>query len=1634
MTKDGSSGPHGLERAPNIDRGRAFGHENQGHVQQVVHMVPPAPRVLPFIAHSPYCGLQAFRESETHLFFGREDWTAKLLAAVQAHGFTLLTGASGVGKSSLVRAGLLPRLRALHPSRSVRVLELKPDRDPFTALWSALTSGPDALPAQEAWEAQRPSPNTLLKMWLRLRQPNQTWFVFVDQAEELFTLCTDEQRRTAFIDGLLQLWQRGGAEVRIVMALRADFLDRLDGHPGLAALLLDRLLFMTSPDKDALHACIEQPARMHGVKLEPGLLEMLLEDVDGRPGVLPLLEFTLDRLWLVDQPADDRTLSIASYRGLGSVMSALSQYAETLYQQVCELTQRGSHPADVIRRALLRLVEVSGDGAGAKMVRRRVLLTEFSPAERHLLQHLATHKLLTLSGDLQTGTATVELVHEALLTAWDRLRDWIEESRVVLSLHGRLIADARRWHRTRKADAARASDELWQGARLQQIEELQARGELQSVIGDVGALEQAFLEASLQRRQQQQHDAEAQRAALVRAEIEKQRQRNRQLRITIVSLVLILLIVGGLALRTWQAQRQAGGTAGAQQLEAGRLEALSTEKAVRALPRYLLAQRAGSQDPMLPYLRGESVRAAELLRATLVDSAGRLRSAAFSADGRRIVTASEKGTAQVFDAASGKALFTLPSKDTGPIVATFHADGKRIVTSNEAGDSVHYFDAENGQLLTAIRESATRVTVEGRPPDEPYRILAGKGPDVRIWDLQKGALHKTLSGHHGRVHPAQFNASKTRLLSASDDGTATIWSVDSGQPLLRISGGWSKVQVAKFSPDDRRILIGTSDAVARLYDAYTGALLHELRPPGASPDELTAWFSPDGTSVATMTPHDGVWLWEVATGKAVRQWKARASAVTIAQLPLFTADSLHLVVVASDGWVHDWDIERARERSVTLWGPGSFAHPALSTDGKTLAVVGGDRGSAQLWDLERGLGPRLHEVDERIDENLAFSRDGKSYLTVDGQGSAVLREHGSGRPLRTFKGHDKAIVIGHFSGDGKWLLTQALDDTVRIWDLMSGSLRRTYRDGSPLEGGAQMSTDGHRVITLPGDHRPILHDPITGRRIAVLEGHTDRVSSARFSLDGKRLVTASRDQTWRIWDADSGRQRIVLKNIAGLPADHAFSPDGKRLVAGDCLAESRVARVWDSDSGKQLLELSGHDGPICSAQFSPDGGRIATSGLDHTVRLFDAQTGRLRRTLSGNQQQILDVAFSPDGGRIATSGLDGMVRVFDADSGRLILSRESPNRWPAALWWSPDGHRIAVAAARPADDQDAASQGSHKRAEASWPVQIWEVAADTHDAAYIDKLLRCRVPYRLVDDALLPSPLDLRDCSGLQPPPPMSRSFFDRHAPLLRGVTAIKTAAPEVAGLHFAEAESTYRHFNDGEGMQRTLLAHIAVAHATKRTIDATGIRRQVAGLVEKSLSGADARAERFFDLGGFAAESLDDLELARWGMNEALRVRPGWFAPRVSLLEIDLASDLAAPVLERAEETFLDLPADATGRAAVAGVLFLAAQRADNAAMSRRWAQQTIDEYGRLPQDGKTGWVFDGLRGALQRQTGAWTDAALSRSLRMLDLLELPRSADREAELRKILVEAAPPEAPQVQKQKSPVKRKKIVRRVRRR
>lgn len=1243
-----------------------------------VSVSTPAP---PPAAGCPFPGLEVFEEEQAAWFFGRDaevvELTQRLGDSPGRHRrWVQLEGASGSGKSSLARAGLVPKVRKgwiAGAPKAWEVAVLRPGTEPLLNLAQALHAGlKDSAP--EGWTLDRllrslGESETALASLLRERIPRGHGFLLVvDQLEEAFLLSGAEKGRRFDVLLANALRDKGGP-LYLVTTVRSDFLARFRELPELELLLnAEASRYYVKPiSVPGLRAAIEGPAELARLRFTPGLPERILADASSSEGALPLVAHVLRALWARRQ---GEVLTGEAYDALGGVSGSLAKSADEI------LDSLGPEGRARARGLLLRLVaigrrettrrtiphaealEAAGGGAQAEAVLARLsgARNPDRPSDAE-----APPRLVVVTRT--EAEDRVDLVHEALLRTWTTLRAWIDEDRKALERRDDLEAAAKVWRA-----AGSPEDGLPRGAQLAYLRAAEgASGE-----------SRAFLDAAVARDERLQREELARQAA---AEVARARLRLERLRLGIAIALGVAVVSGAFAayaLRQRYAAEQARDTAERERqvAERARKTALAGELATRSETERerdppLALRLALDAEALDPAGRGrEALRGWWEARGRLVLRPAHPPSVAlYSPDGTMIATAGQ-GSVQLWDARTGALTRALPELPGMVGDLTFSPDGTRLATGGEEG-CVRIFEAGSGQLRARLCSHGSNIVALAFSPDGRRLASAGGENAVHLWDVETKAALGAPMRHGGFIISVAFSSDGQRLLTVSGDGAARLWSGTTGKLLFALRPAAGAVRAAAFSPDGKRVVTAGEHRIVLLWDAETGRPLPA--PPNApeaanavrfSPDgraflvlsdttllyaaprysgeplrdtagQITkAAFSPDGQRLLLADEDGGVGVYDTSTRRLLVSLRGHLSAV---ESLTFSPDGQRALTASKDGTVRVWDVGdlgRVELRGHTQ----NIQRIAFCPDGRRVATASDD-GTARIWDDAGHLLVELRGTSRRV-LNVAFSPDGRRVLTTGHDGKVGVWDASTGEKLAELQ-TSQAV----FTPDGQHLL--ALDEKagVLFWDATGKTLQA--RQDAPGEWRWNaLSADGLRVLRAAPDGTARIFDTTSGQLVATLAGKLPSASTTDFARGGARLAVLAPEGLW-LCDATSGRMAQLLG--PGEASTYALSPDGELLAAGDLTGR---VRLWNARTGESRAELPGHSAVILAMAFSADGTRLATASDDTTVRVWEMPSGRLLDTLRGHDGSVVDVAFSPRGDRIATSG--GQSALDDLFVGRIL--------------------------------------------------------------------------------------------------------------------------------------------------------------------------------------------------------------------------------------------------------------------------------------------------------------------------------------------------------------------------------------------
>jgi WD40 repeat protein/serine/threonine protein kinase len=1158
---------------------------------------------------NPYTGLSAFQEQDAARFFGREGLVEQVQGRLTDLPLVAIVGSSGAGKSSLVRAGVIPGLK--RGGEAWESFIMRPGPRPLMALATLVMdqAHPSSSDAETAPRGTIVEPNIsrdglheLFKrepgrfgaeLRARARRRRERVLFFIDQFEESFTLA-DEDERKAFLACLRGAADDASSPLRLILSIRHDFLDRVAATDIALAELISRGTVLIGPmDREALKRALVAPALAVEYNFESeALLADMLDTLSHTAGALPLLQFTAAKLW-EGRDRDKRLLTEASYRDLGGVVGALASHADHIVASMSETEKRWA------RGIFLLLVTPERTRA---VVSRREISAMGGDASRtdldRVLARLIDARLLLVEG-ANSDESTVELVHESLIQRWPLLGRWLDEAQDDSKLRARLRHAAKEWQTSKRPEGL-----LWRGEAAEEALRWHGRkGSDSSAL--LSAVEREYL------------------LAVVNLSARSLRRRRQIVTVVMGGLAVVALCFSYLWLRaereTTRAEEHAareraqGEETARQAVQARNAVRLSTAREVRDDPTLALALLREIEPGSIPRGWGEFSRRMldSVVSAAVLQARGPVTEAIWSPDGQRIWLSSRDGLLEW--GARGLQPFRVLHKSVEPIIqAAWTADCQRVALVVPGRVLVH---TRKGDAFgpPVVFDEPGRVLHVQWSPDATRIALALADGSVHVQAAGGTAVPAVLRGHTDAVNRVAWSPDGRHIASASSDETVHVWAADgSGQPRI-FKGHEAGVTGVVWSPDGNRLLSSSNDKTARLWSVNGKAdpiVLRHDNPVGA------VSFSADGQRIATATgTFDRVFVWGADGSGPYFVLSGHNKFIFSVQ---WSPDGNRIATTANDDTVRVWDIG-ASTRALVLRGHASaVATVAFSPDGHRLAS-GGEDATVRVW-------------------------------TLDGsQHSVVLR------------GHNDAVTSVAWTPDGLRVASSSMDGTVRIWSPDGAGKPLVLQRGQHIEEFA-WSPDGRQLAVAHLEGFTIYDAGDGHERLTVL-GHEGPVSAIAWTRDGRRIATAGRDGTLRVSNADGSGKPVVHDHRSPRPSI-AWAPDGQRLA----FSARNGAQIWNVDVGDEPIHFNGQDNllNLSPQSFSGDGRKFVTASDDNTIRLWNADGTGEPMVFLNPGAPFVKAAVSADGQRVAGASADKNVWVWSDFSP--VLDPDDRRLWNASTY------------------------------------------------------------------------------------------------------------------------------------------------------------------------------------------------------------------------------------------------------------------------------------------------------------------------------------------------------------------------------
>ena len=1235
---------------------------------------------------APYPGLRPFNRGETDIFFGREEQVDELVDRLAQTHFLSVVGASGSGKSSLVRAGLLDALESgfmAAAGAGWQVADMRPGRQPMLALAEALLvlSGRvrhqnDSLFLKGSLQRGRRNLVDYLGAKDQL-SGGDNLLILVDQFEELFRFATSESQEEAdtFVALLLEAAKQRQLPVYVVITMRSDFIGQCTHFTGLPQAVNDAQFLTPRLTREQSRQAIEGPARVFGGQIEEALVNRLLNDMGTDPDQLPLMQHALMRMWNLASATDQSTdtnaeapagtaLALEDYKRVGGLKQSLSQHANEVYddlqgadKQTAQvlfrvLTERDSEQRDTRRPTALKTVakisSAGNMGGGGRAQVERVVAAFRRPGRSFIVPPEKT---------LLEDATVLDISHESLIRQWDRLKEWTEEETEAAATYRELVPPAQRWQE-KASGWRRALGGLWRGIELRRARTWRRRINAEWAAlykGDFQAVER-FIGAS--------HNYAVLRGTGWTA---------------LLVVAVLVLVVGGFVF--WQTA----------------IERQRAEVALENLKQQM--QLTASADSARQTAQKALEETGQTNQATAIALVQAREAEAAAEETRWKAQASEeRRTRELFDSQLTHASLLARSDDYAAAKAVLNQtrqfDAAVPPGRRHARDFLARFAEIQGDSAQQVYEGAgAPLRGVAVSPDGQLLAATGENGTVVMFDVESGAIRQRLEGHSGDVNDVVFHPQGAWLATGDNDRQIIRWSLPAGDTPAQQLQVWEapgQVWSLAVSPDGVLLASGGTDDDISLWEAETGRLVRNLEGHTETISEFSGLtFSPSGKILASGSYDDTARLWDVKTGESRVMLQGHNGNVYGV---FFTPDERHLVTSSADKRLVLWEVESGQ--------------PLQVFTGHENYVVGVD-----------------FVASRPLDETTAAEQGGTALL-VSASMDRTLRiwDATSGVPLRVLQGHTAgalgiAVHAPQEAGAGVKVFSSSNDGTVRRWD----SAPLPYQRLVDLPGEARsaaISSDGRitavgfedgalRIYALPEGH-------LLGEQE---NAHEDKVKRLAFSADGRWLASASFGDTAKLWLVGSDGLLTAQQTFSGHTAGLyglAFSPDSQTLATagydgrvglftvdrekgqffdaheGEIASvvfnqngtrllsagiDDKTARIWDitANPPTQISAFPAAQDNLSWAAFSPDGRSMVSVGRDPTVDIYSTHDAQLQHRLVGHESTIYRAIFSPDGQQLASVSADATVRLWDLETGGALFTLRLPtNRFPPAPLWDFD--------------------------------------------------------------------------------------------------------------------------------------------------------------------------------------------------------------------------------------------------------------------------------------------------------------------------------------------------------------------------
>lgn len=1251
---------------------------------------------------SPYPGLSAYSLANAEHFFGRTQDIKECLARIMGEPCLAIVGPSGAGKSSFLQAGIATAL-----IKQWQVIILRPSDLPLINLQTALIKfNLDLKYIANLLITNIEQTAKLLRDYLT--QTNQKLLLIVDQFEEIFTVCVDQIQRDKFAIALTQFAYLTNDKVRVVIGLRDDFLMRTQQLPELGRQLTQgKIYLLNTPGATEIKEIITKPIAKLGYHCEDQeLLQQLIESITKQTIQLPLLTFALAKLWeLRDQQL--KILTRSAYQAIGGIEGALAQHAETLFTQLTVAEQL------LTKRIFRHLITTAGTKISLTKLEFIQVLNDAIIAE-NILERLIRARLLIIYQSTNNSKVVdkIEIIHESLVNAWPRLKQWLTEDQEFIRIREQLRIAAQQWEQRNQAKTL-----LWQGELLLEYKVWRIKypdrlTDLEEAFGSASITQQNYHQRNQQRiiagiiavltilllvlfwqRQEAIKNAEMAKENAIKANMAAKQIEVQNLQLAQQNQALIESLQqqkyfseqansnaqlaqiekthaenslqeaqyqAALAKINALAEKEASNQSTQRLLtlyeEEGRQELLQGRPLRAALyfnKEYLIAEQHQSITPTLKYLLAQSMQAIDIQQFSLDAHRSSLSIAKFSPNGKYIATASYDNTAKIWDASSGQLITSLDPHKSWLTEVNFSNNSEMIITSSADGTAKVWHI--NGDLIHSLNYHTSNISAAAFSANNRYIVTASFDGTAAIWQVDTGELITVLSNHKGRINFATFSPNNLYIVTTGlDDNSAKVWDVNTGKLLFNLLGHKDGVYQACFSSDNLKLVTASWDNSAIVWDLRTGQAITHLE--GHTDWLSSAIFSPDNRQILTASRDGTAKLWNAYTGQGILSLTGHLASISTAY---FNFNGSQIVTASYDKTAKLWDSVDGHLIATLEGHTGALVSAIFSPDGKQIVTASLDK-SAKLWHLDKQDKIVVLKNNPKQIKTAQFSLDTKLLLTTSNYEKIVKIYNSQTGSLVSFIEDGKQRVnFAQLSPNNRTLVTINNNGIAKLWDINSGLLITTFNNHTSQILLVKYSYNGDYIVSVDNKNTINLWNANNGKLIDSIVNNVQTLY-LNFSYDNAKLAIISVDKTIKLWD--------LLKHhyITTLIANDSyiytrFSPNNQYLVA----TNGATSQVWELTNYRSQILLQQTDkvtnrGGIDLldklALFSPNSSLLITTASDNTAKVWQVATGKLLSVLDAHTDIINQTLFNLDSNLIITMAADNTIKIWDISTGKLLSS------------------------------------------------------------------------------------------------------------------------------------------------------------------------------------------------------------------------------------------------------------------------------------------------------------------------------------------------------------------------------------------